>query len=100
MARDQESAASSAPTFIEKFESALGDDQVVHARDAARGGIAEIVEHPQKIFETSQTELRSVLFIQLLEIRHQSGPPVRTKMVAQAANPGRERSSQWMGQMA
>jgi hypothetical protein len=100
MAGDQESPSSSAPTFVEKFESALSNDQVVHAGDAAGGGIAEIVEHPQKIFETGQAELRSVLFIQLLEIGHQSGPPIGTKTVTQAANPGRERPSQWMRQVA
>jgi hypothetical protein len=100
MAGDQQSASSSAPTFIEKFESALSNDQVVHTGDAAGGRIAEIVEHPQKILETGQTELRSVLFVQLFEIGHQSGPPVGTKTVAQATNPGRECPSQWMGQVA
>jgi len=68
MAGDQESPSSPAPAFIEKFETAPSNDQVVHAGYAAGGGIAEIVEHPQEILETSQTELRSVLILQLSEI--------------------------------
>jgi hypothetical protein len=69
MAGDQEGSSSSAPTLIEKFETAPSNDQVVQAGDTARGGIAKIVEHPQEILETSQTELRSVLFVKLREIR-------------------------------
>jgi len=68
MAGDQESSSSSAPALIEKFETTPSNDQVVDAGDAAGGGIAEIVEHPQEILETGQAELRSVLFIQLSEI--------------------------------
>jgi hypothetical protein len=90
MAGDQESASSSAPALIEKFETAPSNDQVVHAGYASGRGIAEVVEHPQKILETGQTEFRGVLFIQLLEIGHQSGPPVGAKTVTQAANSGRE----------
>jgi hypothetical protein len=69
MAGDQESPSAPAPSFIEKFETAPGNDQIVHAGYPASGGIAEIVEHSQEILETSQTELRGVLVLQLSEVR-------------------------------
>jgi hypothetical protein len=50
---DQKSASPSAASFIEKFKTAASNDQFVHARYTSGGGIAEIVEHPQEIPETS-----------------------------------------------
>jgi hypothetical protein len=85
--------------LVKKFETAPGHDQSVHARHTTGGCIAEIVKHPQKILKTGQAELRSIVTVQLSEIREESCSAIRAKTVAQAANARRNGSGQWVGQV-
>jgi hypothetical protein len=85
--------------LVKKFETAPVRDQSVHARHTTGGGIAKVVEHPQKILERGQTELGSVFTVQLSEIRQESCSAIRAKTVAQAANASRNGSGQWVGQV-
>jgi hypothetical protein len=85
--------------LVKKFEAAPGRDQSVHTRHTTGGGIAKVVQHPQKILKTGQAELRRIFIVQLSEICQESCSAIRAKTVAQAANASRNGSGQWVGQV-